>query len=97
MCLDLAALAVHIDDPPQRLIHGQPRPSPAHVLPVHKEVQLSGLSHETTNRLPLLQERQVVKPLSLVLVSNGGPPEEPVVGGGLEGTGDGAAGNDVVL
>ena len=95
--LDLAALPVHVDHPPQRLVHRQPRPAPTHVPPVHKEVELPRLRDEAAGRLSLLEEGEVVEPLSLLLVSYGGAPEEPMVGRGLQGTGHGAARDDVVL
>ena len=60
-------------------------------------MQLPGLRDQTPGRLTRLEESEVVKSLSLLLVADTCPPEKPVEGTVVDGSADGTARNLVVL
>lgn len=49
--LDLAALPVHIYNPPQWFIHRKPRPPATNMPPIHEKVELPCLCDKTPDRL----------------------------------------------
>ena len=60
-------------------------------------MQLSSLCDQAPGRLARLEEGEVVKSLSLLLVADTCPPEKPVEGTVVDGSADGTARNLVVL